>query len=62
MSEKTNAKKKVVIAKESHDISTSRATPEDQSRQIDAEIKRTAGHVQEELEPIRKSAGHAHTH
>jgi hypothetical protein len=36
--------------------------PEHKDAKIDAELKSAAGQVQEGLEPIRRSAGHSHTH
>ncbi len=37
-------------------------TIREKDTRLDSEMKSAAGNVQEELTPIRKSAGHAHTH
>jgi hypothetical protein len=62
MSEKKNADKRPVQDHQGGVNQDSKAARQQNEKMIDEEVKEAAGRVQEELTPIRKSAGHAHNH
>jgi len=62
MAVKHKVKPRIGRTQASAPISHTHPTVEGKDSKIDSEVRSAAGNVQEELTPIRRSAGHSHTH